>query len=440
MASNVVMPKLGNTVDSCIILDWKVREGDTVSQGDVLCEAETDKSTVEVESTASGVVLQILYGPGEEVPVMQPIAIIGEKGEQFVLSETASAKQEEQEKETVQKQSKPVVDRMPSKSAVSPRARKTAQEKAIDIASLDIQGSGAKGRVIERDVLAAVQSGVRLTPAARQVVAESGLNVPTQGTGIGGRILVSDVLAQNKPIQKTDEEFPGPYVETYLKGVRKVTAKRMHESIATTAQLTIHAYARATALQTLRSRFKQSDERWALKNVTINDMLLFAVSRTLLRFPALNSHFLGDRLVSFDHVHLGCAVDTEKGLYVPVIRYADTRTLRSLSEETKRLASLCNEGKAGPEQLSGGTFTVTNLGPFGVESFTPIVNIPEVAILGIGTITMRPIMGDNDEVSFVPHIGLSLTIDHQAVDGAPAARFLSSLCEAIASFDLLLAQ
>jgi pyruvate dehydrogenase E2 component (dihydrolipoamide acetyltransferase) len=189
----------------------------------------------------------------------------------------------------------------------------------------------------------------------------------------------------------------------------------------------------------LRQRLKNSPAELGLQKVTINDIILFAVSRTIRQFPFMNSHFLGDKMVTFEHVHLGSAVDTPKGLLVPVVRYANLRSLKQVSDEFKRLAQAAMEGKAQSDDLSGGTFTVTNLGAMGIDTFTPVLNVPEVAILGVGGISMRAIEDGDGDFAFVPHIGLSLTIDHQAVDGAPAARFLKALCDNIAAVDTLLA-
>jgi pyruvate dehydrogenase E2 component (dihydrolipoamide acetyltransferase) len=224
-----------------------------------------------------------------------------------------------------------------------------------------------------------------------------------------------------------------------VKGVRKVTAKRMHDSIATTAQFTMNAYADASVLQSLRARFKASAPELGLQKVTLNDMILFAVAKTIKQFPYMNSHFLGDKMLTFEHVHLGCAVDTPKGLLVPVVKYADSKSLKQISDEFKHLAATSIEGKAQPDDLTGGTFTVTNLGAMGVDTFTPVLNVPEVAILGVGGISMRAVEDAEGDFTFVPHIGLSLTIDHQAVDGAPGARFLNALCRNIATIDLLMA-
>ncbi|MDX9938985.1 MAG: dihydrolipoamide acetyltransferase family protein [Sphaerochaetaceae bacterium] len=446
MATEVVMPKQGNSVESCIILEWKVKEGDQVAIGDVVCEAETDKSTIEVESSAEGTVLKLLYQAGEEVPVMQPMMIVGQKGEQVSVAPEAEAPEVSGSAPVsagkASSQEVPVTVSVASAGAqgVSPRARAASLAVGIDPAS--ISASGPKGRVIERDVVAAASARAPLSPVAKEALAQGGLQSPAQGSGIGGRILSTDltspVVAASAPLS-SDASFPGPMVETPVKGVRKVTAKRMHESIATTAQFTMNAYADATALQSLRQRLKSSPAEMGLQKVTINDIILFAVAKTLKDFGYMNSHFLGDRMVNFTHVHLGCAVDTPRGLLVPVVKFADSRSLKQISDEFKRLASMCMEGKAQPDDLTGGTFTVTNLGAMGIDTFTPVLNVPEVAILGVGGISMRAIEDEEGDYAFIPHIALSLTIDHQGVDGAPAARFLKALCENIAAVDTLLA-
>ena len=211
----------------------------------------------------------------------------------------------------------------------------------------------------------------------------------------------------------------------------------MLQSLQTTAQLTLNASADARALQALRKRLKESPESMGVRGITINDLVLLAVARTLPSFPTLNALFTGETIQQYKQVHLGVAVDTPRGLLVPVIRGASGLTLRQLAGEAKRLAAGAQEGKISPDELTGGTFTVTNLGAFGVESFTPILNPPQVAILGVCNIQPKPAEVDG-EVRFIPHIGLSLTINHQVVDGAPAARFLQALGQAIAQIDLLL--
>lgn len=433
MATEVLLPKQGNTVDSCIILEWRVKEGDVIAVGDIICEAETDKSTIEVESTAEGTVLKLLYQEGEEAPVMTPILIVGEEGETYEAPDVVKEEVKEEVKERVEPVAQPVVS-TGRVEGVSPRAKALAEKEGVDLSSA--VPTGPKGRVIERDIAALIKEGhVSVSPVAKEVFKEGTFILPEVGSGIGGRILSFDLMKEDS----TSLAFPGPVVETAVKGVRKVTASRMHQSLATTAQFTLNAYADATQLQKLRNRFKQSDEKLGLQRITINDIILFAVSRTLQNYKFMNSHFLGDKIVTFEHVHLGSAVDTPRGLLVPVVRFADQRSLKGISDEFKSLAKTAIEGKATADQLSGSTFTVTNLGAMGIENFTPVLNIPEVAILGVGAISLRAVDEGDESYSLVPHVGLSLTIDHQGVDGAPAARFLKELCDNIASIDLLMA-
>ncbi len=212
----------------------------------------------------------------------------------------------------------------------------------------------------------------------------------------------------------------------------------MRGSLQNTAQLTMNAGADARALLEYRKRLKASDAALGLQNITLNDLVLFVVARMLPMHAALNATFADGELRQYKAVHLGFAVDTPRGLLVPVVRDAGRLTLKQLADETSRLAKRCQEGRATPDDLSAGTFTVTNLGSFGIESFTPILNTPQVAILGVGNINLKPVEQDGT-VSFVPHLGLSLTIDHQVVDGAPAAKFLQAVARSLAQFDLLLA-
>jgi pyruvate dehydrogenase E2 component (dihydrolipoamide acetyltransferase) len=212
----------------------------------------------------------------------------------------------------------------------------------------------------------------------------------------------------------------------------------MLESLQTTAQLTMNTSADARTLLAYRQRLKTSSEALGLQKVTINDLILLAVSRILPQFPQLNALFQDDTIYQYGPVHLGLAVDTPRGLMVPVIRNAQALSLRQLAEESRRLASACLAGQITPDELSGGTFTVTNLGSLGIENFTPILNPPQVGILGVGNVNLKPIDID-DNVQFIKHIGLSLTINHQVVDGAPAARFLQALAEGLAELELLLA-
>jgi pyruvate dehydrogenase E2 component (dihydrolipoamide acetyltransferase) len=447
MATEVLMPRQGQSVESCIIIEWSVSEGDVVTEGQALCEVETDKATFEVEATAAGTVLGIFYPADADVEVLKVIAAIGEPGEDIsALRPADEAAEQKSETGNVKPEEKPVALETPvssftsqvsnSSTGVSPRAKNLAVKKGVDPTTL--AGSGPNGRVIERDVAAAQA----VTPAAAAKAAAEGLNIPEVGTGMGGRVVAADLMtvapeAVGEAVAAMD--FPGNLKEIPVKGVRKVVAGRMKASLQNTAQLTLNTSADARSILGYRSKCKAAPEEAGVGGISINDVVLYATIKTLGEFPELNAHMLGTKIVEFDNVHLGFAVDTLRGLMVPVIRYANLMTLKQLSAETKRLAMACIEGTVDPDALSGGTFTVTNLGAMGIESFTPVLNAPEVGILGVCNIQPKPVMNKEGGADFVPHMGLSLTFDHAAADGAPAARFLASMRIKLAAFELTLA-
>ena len=312
-----------------------------------------------------------------------------------------------------------------------------------------MSGTGPGGRIIERDVKAVLETRPSLTAAAKAVGAGS---VPNAGSGIGGRITAADRASFGRqpqfPALHSSFDSEGAITETPIKGIRKIISDRMIKSLAESAQFTLNASAPVSRFMDLRSRMKASESLYGetgLSKITVNDLILFAVSRVVPRFLYMNAHKIGDTIKTFERVHLGYAVDTPKGLLVPVIHNANLLSLAQISAEAKRLAVACQNGSAKPDELSGSTFTVTNLGSLGITSFTPVLNVPEVAILGVCNIEMKPVAlsaaeanENNGGVRFQPHIGFSLTINHQVVDGAPAARFLKALCEAVADIDLLL--
>ncbi len=454
MATEVLMPRQGQSVESCIIIGWHVNEGDTVDEGQALCEVETDKATFEVEAPAAGTVLGIFYPDDADVEVLKVIAAIGEPGEdvsalrpadespepQNVEQGTSNDEVKEEVKETsaVQDSTFDIRDSGPVTGLASPRAKKLAEKKGVDVSAL--AGTGPEGRVIERDVAAA--QPVAVTPAAAAKAAAEGIELPGSGSGLGGRITLAD-LKSVAPEAVGDAvaamDFPGAASEIPVKGVRKVVAGRMLASLQNTAQLTLNSSADARSILGYRRKCKAAPEEAGVGGISINDVVLYATVKTLAEFPELNAHWLGDKMVQFENVHLGFAVDTPRGLMVPVIRYANLMTLKQLSAEAKRLAKACIEGTVDPDALKGGTFTVTNLGAMGIESFTPVLNAPEVGILGVCTIQPKPVMNKEGGADFIPHLGLSLTFDHCAADGAPAARFLASLRTKLAAFELTLA-
>ncbi len=443
MATPVVLPKQGNSVESCLITAWKKNEGDTVSVGEVIVEVETDKALFTIESEAAGTLLARFFTVGDDVPVMTSIAVIGEPGEDveaFRPAEAAPAPSMAATPSPAPQPAQPAPTGTPNGDIhISPRALKLAQSRGVDYTTL--RGTGPDGRIIERDVQTALQNQPRLTPAARQQALQNGGPLPRMGTGIGGRVTTRD-LAQPQPQVSQPEGASSELDESEsvrLTGIRARTAQRMYESLQSTAQLTLNARADARALLAYRERLKQSDEALGLQKISLNDLVMFAAARTLQDYPAMNANFDGETITQYRAVHLGFAVDLPRGLVVPVIRGAHRQSLAALSAEAKRLVAAAKGGKLLPDEMQGGTFTVTNLGGLGIETFTPILNPPQVAILGVGTIDLKPVDVDGN-VEFVPHLALSLTIDHQALDGAPAARFLKALSDAIRQIDLVLAR
>ena len=410
MATEILMPRQRQSVESCIIIQWNISEGDDVTEGDSLCEVETDKATFEVESTCNGTVLSILHDVDSDVEVLKPIVIIGSPDED--ISSLLDDKLETiPEKNTDDNTATPsstyltnnteiAVDKVISSSekilsssvGASPRAKKTASEKNIDLSK--IKGTGPLGRVIAKDVI---------------------------------------TFSENNSAK---ELALGDFTEITAKGVRKIISERMLASLQDSAQLTINSSADAQKVLDLRKLFKKSNNT-EFNNISINDLLLFIVTKTHARHKEFNSHWENNSLKKYDDVHIGFAVDTPRGLMVPVLKNADKLNLPELSKEAKRLARSCVDGKINPDELIGATFTVTNLGSMGIESFTPVLNLPEVAILGICSIYPKPFYKD-EEVCFSPHMGLSLTFNHCAADGAPAAKFLSDIKNSISSVDAVL--
>ena len=442
MATIVVMPQLGNSVESCIIVEWMIAEGDTVSVDQTLASIETDKSTMEVPSTAEGTVLKLLWEEGDEVPVKDPLIIVGEPGEDISGlvpgGDGAPAEADAPaEQAAAPEAAAPAFATERATGAVSPRARALAASNGVD-ASAITEGSGPHGRVIERDVAAAIAAGPVLTSAARA----AGVSA-TEGTGIGGRVSVADAgrTAEAAPAAAVAApaaaaDFPGASTSAPLKGVRKVVAKRMMESLTTTAQLTLNTTANAAGILAMRKKVKNADPALGLGKITLNDLVCFAVSRTLPKYPVFNAHLEDGVLTQFEQVHLGFACDTPRGLLVPVIRSAQALGLKAFSDEAKRLAGGAIDGTIAPDFLSGGTFTVSNIGSFGIETFTPVINLPQTAILGVGAITPRPTVAADGTIGVEQRLNLSLTIDHQVIDGADGARFLRDLVAAIDNIDV----
>lgn len=447
MAAPVIMPRQGNSVESCIITKWNVKPGDQVKAGDILFSYETDKAAFEEESKLDGQVLAIFFEEGDDVPCLTNVCAIGAPGEGFAefdpraqaepeaAPEAASAAPEAAPEAFDAAQSAPA---QAASGKISPRARALAERSHADISLA--QATGPDGRVIARDVERLIAEGKLCTSAAAKAGYAGGL----EGTGIGGRVTTRDMqrpAPAAAPAAPEAQPEAAAYTDEPLPNIRKVIARQMTLSLSSMAQLTHNISFDCAEIQALRKIFKEQGAPLGMDRITLNDMMLYAVSRVLSRpeHRALNANLLeGSTMRYFAHVQLGCAVDTPRGLMVPTIRDADTKSLLEISREAKALAAACQSGSIDPDLLQGGSFTVSNLGSLGIESFTPVINPPQTGILGVNTIVTR-VREVNGQIVPYNAMTLSLTYDHRALDGAPASRFLKDLKDALEHFTLTLA-
>ncbi len=453
MAALVIMPRQGQSVESCILAKLHKQKGDKVEVGDLLFSYETDKASFDEEAKVSGTFLGYFFEEGDDVPCLVNVCAIGEEGESIEQYRPDAARpvevqpdiRENQPAENLQidagqQAASPIGNFNGNDIKISPRARSLAEKNGIDYRYAD--PSGPYGRVIEKDIIALRESGYAFTASAhaQHMLGEAG--TLAEGTGLGGRITTSDLEARNAgaDILQPAAGASGPmYDAVKLPNIRKVIAKAMHNSLASTAQLTLNSSFDATEIMELRKKLKAGKDRLELENITINDMVLFAVSRTLLKHKAMNANLVDDTMLYFRNVNLGVAVDTERGLMVPTVMNANLKSLNGLSREVKALAKDCQSGSINPDLLKNGSFTVTNLGSFGIESFTPVLNPPQTGILGVNAIVQR-VREVEGEYVYYPAMTLSLTFDHRAVDGAPAARFLQELVYNLENFSALMAR
>ncbi len=429
MATPVETPKLGNTVEECLVAKWRKHKGERVAKGEVVLDIETDKAAFEVAAPVSGTLLETFFPEGALAPVFENLFVIGEPGEDIEAfrprgGQTAG----EDGQKGVESDGSPgsfAVESAPGtraatggtpapgSQAFSPRARRFADAHGFHPTS--VEGSGPGGRVIEEDLRNLYQSAPRVSPLARRLMAE-GAEVRGESPAADGRILSSDL-------------GPPP---TPLSNIRKKIASRMRESLATTAQYTLHSSADAAGLLALRSKIKAS----RATDISIGDLVAYCAIQAVLEFPEINVELIEDRTYRHSSIHLGFACDTPRGLLVPVVRDAHRLSIQELSVRMRTLATEAVNGNISVDDLSGATFTVSNLGALGIESFTPLLNPPQVAILGVDAIQVKPVRRD-DRIDFVDCIGLSLTCDHQVIDGAPGARFLGVLKSKIENVESL---
>ena len=437
MAKYIIMPKLGFNMDQGTVVHWLKKEGDTVEEREEVLEIETDKTVMPVEAPCSGILRKILVAEGEVVPVTLPIAIIGDKEEDIsqmveeAYQKLGKAEVMEKKESKAERESPMVVEesqRLEEKKEetewkkISPRAQRKAQELGVDVQL--VEGSGPAGAVTEKDVIAfAHNHRVKVSPAAQIIAKRAGINLENvQGSGISGRIMKEDVqkvLAETTKIDKREEKVP-------YSGMRKIIGDRLSHSKFTAPHIYFTTSIDMSKVIKLVKRFNEDKE----KNISINDFIVFVVSRVLAEQPHLNCSLVGEEIIYHKDINLGIAVALEEGLIVPVVKNADQKSLSHLSKEAKKLIELARKRELSPDDYSGGTFTISNLGMYKIENFTAIINPPEAAILAVGAIKKVPVVIEEDEVEKVgicPLMKVVLSVDHRLIDGAMAANFLNRL-------------
>jgi pyruvate dehydrogenase E2 component (dihydrolipoamide acetyltransferase) len=478
MITEVILPKLGQTMEHGTIVEWVKKENEEVKRGDTLFTVESDKAVLEVEATARGFLRKILVPEGENVPVLTVIALITREAGEDISSyglaaapapEAAAGPEATGDARAIAPAA-PEAAPPAGRIFASPRARQAARERGIDLALLT--GSGPNGRIVEQDVLdhAAAQVEVtqprakqpqvaplpKATPMARKIAGALGIDLAAvPAAGEGGRITRAAVeaVATRADVEATwlpAVAAPAPPAAAApavapvagpvpMSGMRRIIAERMSASDTATARVTLVTEADATDLVQAREQIKAAvGETWGFAP-GYNDLLGLIVARALREFPYMNARLTADGAIEqLPYVNLGLAVDTDRGLLVPVVRNADQKGLQAFGAEFRALVERARSGKSLPDDLSGGTFTITNLGMYDIDAFTPIINLPEAAILGVGRILPKPVVHQGQIVARQMWT-LSLTFDHRLVDGAPAARFLQRVKQLVENPYLLLA-
>ncbi len=435
----VIMPKMGDAMEEGTLLEWKKQDGETVALGDVIAEIETDKSNVEIEAEDAGI-LHVKAEAGAVLPVGTVIAVIGDDtplrsngggsskpaAAAPATTQSAPKQQAERSRESAAEYDTPLpaTAAAPQPAAVngsatterlkaSPLARSIAKQRGIDIAR--VTGTGPQGRIIEADVVAFV-------PSAATVSAPSPVSVPSTAVSSDLPPALPTPAAPMKRADYTPSPLTTP---TELSAMRKVIARRMTESKTTIPHFYITAEVDMAEAMALREMLNAYDE--TLTKISLNDMIVKASGKALVKFPAVNAVYKDDKIYPGAGVHVGVAVALDDGLIVPVIRNADTTPLRVLAQNTKNLVKKARDKKLQPSEYSGGTFTVSNLGPFDVESFIAIIDPSQGAILAVSSITKKAVVMPDDTITARPRMNLTLSGDHRVMDGATGARFLQEL-------------
>lgn len=429
MAVNITMPKWGLTMKNGKISKWFKSEGDSIQKGEPFFEVETEKITNVVEATAEGVVFQIVVSAGTTVPVGTIVAVIAAPGEQPERIQGIHAGEVTEVAEPSRgRAASPAATAPTEKEFVptSPAARRLAKELGVDLSV--VKGTGPNGRITEADVKRFHEEGPptpTATPLAAEMIRQEGLDTTAiEGSGEGGKITKADVqryldLKKRPAAASRVQSIP-------FSGIRKSIAENMHASLHTTAQLTIFCEADVTEMIRFRDMVREEYKQDAAVKISNNDLIILAVSRALKRHPIMNSTLVGEEILVHDSVNMGIAVALPQGLIVPVLRDADRKGLLQIARQARELAARARDGSLTVDEVTGGTFTISNLSMFQVDGVTPILKSPETGILGIGRVKAKPAVYQG-EIAIRSMMFVNLTFDHQVVDGAPAGEFLQTV-------------
>ena len=429
MPQAINMPQVGQDIDFAKIIEWHVREGDEVKEGDILATVESDKASFEVEASESGIVLQLLFNKGDEAAVLKPIAYIGQKGESILNEKDKIPSPVEQIgiKGVVSSAGEGVI--RPEGLFSSPSARRLARENNLELS--EIKGSGPNGRIVKKDVeayLKHAKSERKVTPVAKKIAEETGSSLGLiDGSGYGGRIMKKDVISSLSQVKSTIlKAIPGDEIVLFNKA-RKRTAERLSLS-----KLTIpHYYLFSEVdVSTIVNWRKTTNLKLGIK-LSINDIIIRSVAEALRKFPEMNSWVDDEKILLKPEINIGVAVSTPAGLLVPVIPDTDKLNLTEINKQSRKNAEDARQGIINIKKP--GTFTVSNLGMYGISRFLPIINPPECAILSVGAVEKTVVPKDSDIV-IIDSLTLGLACDHRAVDGAKASEFLSYLKEIMELF------
>lgn len=444
MATEVLMPKLGLTMTEGTIEEWKFQEGDAVKAGDVLFSVATDKLTNDVECDTDGTLMKILLPEGETAPCKSVIAWIGQPGEAVPSVEAAAPAAVPDAVITEDADPTAAVATVPARAAGSyvqatPLAKKLAREKGYDLAA--IPGTGPKGVVVAKDVEDFV-SGPKTSPMAAKLAAELGVDVGK--LEVNGRVMKADVLAAAgvgipAPAEAPQTSVAGDHDDPPQKvsPLRRTIAANMTVSWHTSPRVTFTYAVDVTAMKELRAKLKDRLQEQGIK-LTYNHILMKVVSRALTEFPDLNASFADNMLTRHKHVNMGLAVAKGDGLIVPNVKRCESKSLAEIARETENLIEAVRSGKIGMKDMTGGTFTISSLGPYGVRNFSPIINQPELAILGVCDMVDTPVVRDG-QIVIRPIMNLCLTADHRVVDGVMACKFMKRVVELLENPYMLLA-